>query len=449
MNRRRLTPCIYFCVLLLTSPLGNIPVAQAAARVRPPASYLSGIPLAVVPVHDGTSDTVSDELRASISAALARQAGIHVVDPNRVAEVMAYHEASQSGVAADKQLAHAMALQQRAKEHFLNFASAEALAEIKAAIQGIQSAPLSLNDKGQSLRDAYVTAAVIAADSKEMAAAAQFFESALTIDPGYQLDGGNYSPRLKELFAKLRAQRTAAAGGSVSVQSDPKVADVYINGVKKGVTPLQLTLPAGDYEVRVAGNRYTAFEKKIQIHSGESATVDARLNWQRAKPKPSATSVESSETQALIREGQRLMELLRLQKVVLLDVDAAADGSGEIRARMMDATTKASHRPVVVRYRADRGTLPKDVGEMVKLLSAQATMKRIDNPVAQLDPVGVGDPIVLGRRKGRGITPLGWGVIGGVAGSGALAGILAAVLSGGGGGSAGSGTGSINVQLSK
>lgn len=428
---------------MLSCPVG------AAPTTRPPASYLSGIPLAVVPVHDGASDAVSDELRASISAALARQAGIHVVDPNRVAEVMAYHEASSSGAAASSQLTRAMELQQRAKEHFLNFASAEALAEMRTAIQDIQSASLSLNDKGQALRDAFVTAAVIAADTKDMASAAQYFESALRIDPQYQLDGGTFSPRLKEVFAKVRTQVSTAASGSMQVQSDPKVADVYINGLKKGVTPLQLALPAGNYDLRVAGNRYTAFEKKIQIHSGETATVDARLTWQRAKPKPSATSVETSETQALIREGQRLMDLLRLQKVVLLDVDAAPDGSGEIRARMMDATTQASHRPVVVRYRADRSTLPKDLGQMVKLLSAQATMKRIDNPVAQLDPVGVGDPIVLGRRKGRGITPLGWGVIGGVAGGGALAGILAAVLSGGGGGSAGSGTGSVHVQLSK
>jgi hypothetical protein len=404
----------------------------------------------VVPVHDGASDAVSDELRASISAALARQAGIHVVDPHRVAEVMAYHEPTPSGVATQQQLAHALELQQRAKEHFLNFASAEALAEMRTAIQGIQSAPLSLNDKGQVLRDALVTAAVIAADTKDMATATQYFESALQIDPQYQLESGNFSPRLKELFAKLRTRTSSAATGTLSIQSDPKVADITINGVKKGVTPLQLALPAGHYDVRVAGNRYTAFEKKIQIQSGEAARLEARLTWQHARPKPSATSVESSETQALIREGQRLMDLLRLQKVVLLDVDAAPDGSGEIRARMMDATTKASHRPVVVRYRADRSTLPKDMGEMVKLLTAQATMKRIDNPVAQLDPVGVGDPIVLGRRKGRGITPLGWGVIGGVAGGGALAGILATVLSGSGGGaSPGSGTGSVHVQLSK
>jgi hypothetical protein len=424
--------------------------AASTPAVSTPASYLSGIPLAVVPVHDGSSDAVSDELRASVSAALARQAGIHVVDPQRVAEVMAYHEPSASGAAASRQLAHALELQQRAKEHFLNFASAEALAEMRSALQAIQSAPLSLHDKGQVLRDALVTTAVIAADTKDMALATQYFESALRIDPQYQLDGGNFSPRLKENFAKVRAQVVRAATGSVQVQSDPKVADVYINGVKKGVTPLQVALPAGDYEVRVAGNRYTAFEKKIQIQSGESTTVDAHLTWQRAKPKPSATSVETSETQALIREGQRLMDLLRLQKVVLLDVDAAPDGSGEVRARMMDATTKASHRPVVVRYCADRSSLPQDMGEMVKLLTAQATLKRIDNPVAQLDPVGVGDPIVLGRRKGRGISPLGWGVIGGVAGAGALGGILAAVLSGGGGGgSASSGIGSVHVQLSK
>lgn len=444
MNRRLLTLCLHYCIATLACP------AWTASTATAPDRFLSGIPLAVIPVHDGVSDAVTDELRPAVAAALVHQPGIHVVDEKRVAEVMAYHGPVPSEAAAGNALAHAMTLQARAKEHYLNFAGAEAQVEIQNALSEIRASSLSLQDKGKVLRDALITAAVIAADNKELAAAENYFEEALRIDPGYELDGRAFAPRLKDAFSRVRNRVSSGKVGTLSVRSDPKVADVFINGVSKGVTPLELSLPSGDYAVRVVGNRYTPVDKRIQIQSGKTEAVDARLSWQRKAPKPSATSVETEETQALLREGQRLMDVMRLQKVVLLDVDTTPNGAGEIRARMMDGTTRASHRPVVIHFRADRATLPKDMAELVKVLIAQATMKNISNPVAQLDPVGVGDPIVLGRRKKRNITPLGWGVIGGVAGSGAIAGILAAVLSGGGGSAGtGSGMGSVNVQLSK
>ncbi len=444
MGRRLLMLCIQYCIISLACP------AWSATAATPPDRFLSGIPLAVIPVHDSMSDAVTDELRPAVAQSLARQAGIHVVDNSRVAEVMAYHEPVASEVAAGSALTHAMTLQERAKEHYLNFAGAEARVEIQNALGEIRSSSLSLQDKGRTLRDALITAALIAADTQESLLVEQYFDEALRIDPGYTLDAKSFAPRLKEAFHRIKSRVNAEKTGTLSVRSDPKVADVAVNGVSRGVTPLQLELPPGTYAVRVAGNRYTPVDRTIQIQTGQTSSIDARLSWQHATPKPSATSVETEETQALLREGQRLMDVMRLQKVVLLDVDTAPNGAGEIRARMMDGTTRASHRPVVVQFRSDRATLPKDMAELVKVLTAQATMKNISNPVAQLDPVGVGDPIVLGRRKGRGITPLGWGVIGGVAGSGAIAGILAAVLSGGGGsGGGGSGTGSVHVQLSK
>lgn len=438
MKRLRLTPCILLCLAVTAQPL-------MAVGVSP------GVPLAVVPIHDGVSDSTADELQKSIAEALARQPGIHVVVQDRVAEVMAYQEPSATAAGHDVALAHALTLQERAKEHYLNFASAEAQAEIQSALTSIRNAPLSLSDKGLALRDALVTAAVIAVDTQSRDAAQKFLEEALHLDPQYTLNEKGFSPKLRDLVTAMRSRVATSATGTLNVTSDPKVADVVVNGVGKGVAPLSLQLPVGTYEVRVSGNRYAPHDQRVEIRGGETATVSARLNWRTNTPKPSPSSVAAGEAQTLIQKGNDLITLLRLQKVVLLDVDAETAGGGEIRARMIDATTKASHRPVVVRFTPDRASLSKDVTEMVRLLSAQATMKRIDNPVAQLDPAGVGDPIVLGRRKGRTITPLGWGVIGGIAGSGVIAGILAAVLSGSGGGGAGpnSGTGSVHVQLSK
>lgn len=443
MNTRAMTLCIYACITLTLSPL------LAASRRDDVTAGIAGIPLAVVSVHDQQSDVTTDELRGALATALAHQNGIHVVSQDHVAEVMAYHEASTDDAMTASALAHALSLMEQAKVHYLDFAANEAQAEINAALTEIRQSTLSLHDKGSVLRDALITASYIYG-SGQSDAATPYLKETLALDPTYSCAAPQFPPKLRSVCDRVRHQLQSTPTGGVIVESDPKVADVSVNGIYKGVTPLQLEgLPAGDYSIRISGNRYRTIDQHIKIASGKTETLHTHLKWKQGQNKPAPTAVDSVEVSALIREGVRLIDLLRLQKVVLLDVDEESTG-GLIRARMIDATTKASHRPVVVQFKLDKSNLPKDMTEMVRLLTAQAVMKRIDNPIAQLDPAGVGDPIVLGRRKHRRMSPLAWGVIGGVVVSGALAGILAAVLSGGssGGGST-SGTGSVNVLLSK
>lgn len=413
------------------------------------SSYLSGIPLAVVPVHDGDGDAVSDELTQSLRAALAQQAGIHVVDSQRVAEVMAYHETSSSSAVAQTLLASTTTQITRAKEHYLQFASDEAAAEIEQALQVLRASPLSLTDKGQALRDALVTGIIIQGDLKRGPRLNSYFDELLRLDPQFSPADKSFSPSLKVQLAQRKAALKSAPTGSLQVSTSPKVAEVYVNGILKGVTPLTLSdLPLGTYDIKIATNRYQPWTQSVTVQATAPTVITQDLKWQKKNPQPSATSIARSDALAQIQEGNRLTDVLRIQKLVLVDVDQHADGSGVISARMLDGTTKASHRPIHINYSPNKSRLPQDMAQLLKLVTAQATLKRLDNPLAQLDPQGLGDPVVLGeRRKRRGLTPVQWGVVGGVAGAGALAGILAAVLSASSSDASTATTGSLNVQL--
>lgn len=74
--------------------------------------------------------------------------------------------------------------------------------------------------------------------------------------------------------SKIRA--TLVAAGQLTVASVPAGATVFIDGVRRGVTPLALELPHGDHTVIVERAGYQRFEKKVKL-ADKSIAIDAPL----------------------------------------------------------------------------------------------------------------------------------------------------------------------------
>jgi len=72
---------------------------------------------------------------------------------------------------------------------------------------------------------------------------------------------------------KLRA--TLVAAGELTVTSTPAGSTVFIDGVRRGVTPLALELPLGDHTVIVERAGFQRFEQKLKL--GPPVTIDAPL----------------------------------------------------------------------------------------------------------------------------------------------------------------------------
>ncbi len=73
---------------------------------------------------------------------------------------------------------------------------------------------------------------------------------------------------------KIRA--TLVASGELAVASTPAGATVFIDGVRRGVTPLALELPHGDHTVIVERAGYQRFEKKVKL-ADKSIAIEAPL----------------------------------------------------------------------------------------------------------------------------------------------------------------------------
>jgi serine/threonine protein kinase len=64
---------------------------------------------------------------------------------------------------------------------------------------------------------------------------------------------------------------------ALSVSSNPSSAQVFIDGLFKGSTPLKLDLPAGKYEVRVSLTDYYEYEAQVQLKDSGELPLSVRL----------------------------------------------------------------------------------------------------------------------------------------------------------------------------
>ena len=73
------------------------------------------------------------------------------------------------------------------------------------------------------------------------------------------------------------AENDASQTGSLAVQSRPAGAEVTIDGILAGVTPLLVTLPVGRHQVLIEGDGYQAWVTSAEVAMSERAQVNASL----------------------------------------------------------------------------------------------------------------------------------------------------------------------------
>ena len=356
---------------------------------------------------------------------------LYVVDPQKTEAVISYHSGYK--IPADPALtAEAENWLNRAKQHYYNFAFSEAHAELKPVLELFAANPGLLLDAGVLLVDAYVTKALIDSALKQKENVEDDFQKILAVNPLFELDAVNYAPSFRKIFNTVRENFLQNADSRLVVKSDPKAVEVYLNGIYQGVAPLTLgPLPAQAYQIRFVANRYAMLDKNIVLKPGKSLSLSPKMIWAGALPK-------KAKNRNQIREGLRIAELLKTDKVLLVDVDQKS-----ITARLVDRRYRAGHIPLSFPLNIDSPALGENLDKMVRLIAAQTQVDLTKNPMAHLDPDGMGDPILLTKHRRK--IPKGflYGGLGAVGVGGLVAGILAAS----GGGASTPQTGSVSLNF--
>jgi hypothetical protein len=409
-------------------------------RAQAQSAEAAASPAAVVPLLDGDADDESREAAAALIDALRISTGHRIVAADVAARVLKYRGGDGAAAGDAKHAADAIA---RAKEHYFNFRYREARSELDSAIAELTAMPPEAG-AGALLVDAYLSSALIAKSRGDKAEMRRSLAQALAIHPALTLPESQYPPSLVKLAREVHASNAAKPSGSLAVASQPPGAEVLLNGIPRGVAPLELvSLPAGTYALSLRADRYRPEVRTIAVAAGQRAEVAARLVWQKEGQRSARDGLASKAAEDAadaVRLGLSIAEALKVDRAILVDADAAGADAVRITARTVERQHRAGQRPVVIPKMSadDRAAL---LAELTAALAVQLDADLTADPARALDPVGEADPVLLGKRKEK-LTrrPLFWAIVGTIA-VGALAGGIAASMGGG------PGTGSVKVTF--
>ncbi|MFA4874485.1 MAG: PEGA domain-containing protein, partial [bacterium] len=236
--------------------------------------------VAVQPLLDGDADDDSREAASAIGAALRVSTPHHIIDSEMSAKVVGYQDKKGDASAGARAAANSL---EAAKEHYFAFRYKDARAELDRAISILRPMPPG-PESGMLLVDAYITQAMTAKSMRDDAGAREACAAALLIHPALEISGSEYPPSLVSIFDGARKNLRAAPTGSLALRSKPPAAEVFINGILRGVTPLEIAdLPAGNYSLLIRANKYKQDERIVTIESGKRLAVDEKLKWAKGK----------------------------------------------------------------------------------------------------------------------------------------------------------------------
>ena len=401
-----------------------------------PCPAFAGKKLAVAVVAAKHGGAASQEMSSSLRKAFSQDSRFHVIDQQLVGQVSDYHRGEHR--VSPSRFRAASDYLARAQHHYFTMNYEEARAEASRAITILNKNPASLSEKGQLLFDALMTKALIVRALKDEAALQGVLAEAAKINSAKKLDRRTYPPSVVKSFEKARHKVSEHGTGSIKVTTRPGVAEVYLNGIMSGVTPLEIKdLPVGYYALMIKTNKYRSITKRVSVKSGRTKRISERLDWTGNSSAGGAGVNGRNE----IDEALRVATVMKADRAVLISASTTSNGGGVARARLVDRRYKAAYRPIVVHYGAsDKAT---SLAEFAEEISGMLKRDLATDPASLSDPGGTADPILLGKGKNRIISsPILWGAVGAAVVGGVIGGVLAAT----GGGSSKTGNLRVNFQ---
>lgn len=346
---------------------------------------------------------------------------LHMVDPKNVDAVLHYYQNYRLSSDGDA-VAKAKTYLARAKDHYFQLAYSETKLELAEIFQIFKERPELVFTDGLLLFDSWLTLGLTHAALKQKVEAVQALQQAFRLNPFYKIDPQAVAPSVRRLMQEAKDQLKALQPfAHLKIAGQPKVTEIYLNGIYQGVSSKTLELPAGEYSLSFKAQHYRPFQQHLLLKPEESLTLTHKLYWEG--PRPTGPRQKSQDlSRRFLDEGLRVAELLKVDKVLLVDVNKDV-----IQTQLIDRQYRAAHKPIYVALQPDQQNFDERLNQLVRLIYAQTQLNLLKNPHAHLDPEGIGDPILLGGRPRKISKGVLWGGLGALG----VAGIVAALLAGG------------------
>ncbi|MBI3180990.1 MAG: PEGA domain-containing protein [Myxococcales bacterium] len=274
--------------------------------------------------------------------------------------------------------------------------------EFAGAVQSLRASRAKLVDRLDRLRDygaltdtlMYLGAAALAGGDRR--AADEAFSDLTRLRPEYRVDPSQFAPTVVEAFERVQRARLKVPRGRLTVSSDPILAEVYVDEVAAGMTPVSLPLTVGEHAVRVELPGHSVWVRRIAVTSYDKLEMEATLSLH-----PGAEALRTLE--GLLSQGGDPASMLNAGAALA----AALDAPGVIVAAL-GLTDEAYLLSVVHLSRAGHGravavALGDEPGatEAACAQLAQELAMRVSTPLPPQDAGKVSGGMREGQRPGR------------------------------------------------
>ncbi|HEY3352956.1 MAG TPA: PEGA domain-containing protein [Polyangia bacterium] len=110
---------------------------------------------------------------------------------------------------------------------------------------------------------------------------------ARSLDPELAYDAKLYPPKMRRIFTEVKLLLDELGKGSLSVQSDPPGAEVFLNGVPSGVAPVRIqSCGAGANFLTFVATGFVPTTVTVEVTGGEEKKVEQTLGRYDDDPVP-------------------------------------------------------------------------------------------------------------------------------------------------------------------
>lgn len=170
--------------------------------------------------------------------------------------------------------------------------------QVKPAAKRIAAARAFLDPLRPQLRDytllttTLLYSAVVSMNIGDKRTSQAAFADLARLRPDYRIDPAEFPPAVIEAFEKARQAEAKLAKGRVIVTSTPEGAQVFVDEVVRGVTPLTVAASPGAHFVRVASEGYLSQTKSVTVAPYAKHELEATL--EKNLPRAALRQLESA-----------------------------------------------------------------------------------------------------------------------------------------------------------
>ncbi len=159
----------------------------------------------------------------------------------------------------------------------------------------------------------------------DRAGAESAWARALALDPGFRV-AADAAPRVKKAFDVVLKDYKVPALGKLTVYSTTGAAEVWIDGVPRGASPLTVEVPPGRHIVRVAREGYRTWGGAVDVKKNMEATAQAALKPTRMLAKLDELLSRVSRNPDSTENVAELSRLLKVDRMII----AVVSSEGEV-----------------------------------------------------------------------------------------------------------------------